>query len=58
MELQKLTEQEKLVHFELLFTGKAELIHEILPDKVKNCFVTAFEALCQHLNAIRQFLPN
>ena len=40
-ELQKLTEQEKLVHFEQLLT---ELIHEILLNQVKNCYVIASEA--------------
>ena len=35
--MRKLIEQEKLVHFELLLTVKAESIHEILPDKVKHC---------------------
>ena len=53
-ELYKWTDREKLIQFELLLTGRAEKIYELLSDSVKESFQTATEALHKRLTPVRR----
>ena len=44
-ELEKWTEQEKLLQLELHVCGKAEQLYEVLPSEEKNCLFKAVEVL-------------
>ena len=48
-ELQRWSQRDKLLQFELLLTGKAERIYEVLPEESKKDYATATKALGERL---------
>lgn len=53
-ELQKWSEHEKLLQFELLLTEKAEQVYQLLHDRAKASFSEATQALQSRLNPVRR----
>ena len=53
-ELQQWSEREKLIQFELLLTGKAERMYDVLPEGTKATFKEATEALRKRLSPVRR----
>ena len=51
-ELQRWTDREKLVQFELHLAGRAERVYEVLPSTSKASFAAATEALQKRLNPV------
>ena len=51
-ELQRWTDREKLVQFELHLAGRAERVYEVLPSTSKANFAAATEALQKRLNPV------
>ena len=57
-ELYHWTDQEKLIQFELLLTGQAEKLYELLPGSDKETFEEAVEALRKRLTPVRREAHN
>ena len=53
-ELQRWTDREKLVQFELHLAGRAERVYEVLPSTSKVSFKAATEALQKRLNPVER----
>ena len=53
-ELQRWSGREKLIQFELLLTGKAERVYDVLPEGAKATFKEATEALGKRLSPVRR----